>query len=259
VRRTNSAKRGTWATDGVDTDLQRISIHGGAHSADTTDRFTRKGCAMSWARNLPLSRKFTYAFSVVCALSLIMSVYTFTTFRSIVQESQDVSEDAIPSIAALADARGAMNVLRREDLDLILCQNQGCITESMAKRQQAVDNYASSIRKYEPLISYPGEREMYQKLVSAWAQYKDISDRGVAMLEAGKTGDALDTLGAGTAKSAFSELLAATNQLVTLNLNGGAASAPSSFSTARRTRVSRIGLWTPALRAWAAAVGAYQS
>ena len=195
---------------------------------------------MSWARNLPLSRKFTYAFSVVCALSLIMSVYTFTTFRSIVQESQDVSEDAIPSIAALAEARGAMNVLRREDLDLILCQNQGCITESMAKRQQAVDNYASSIRKYEPLISYPGEREMYQKLVSAWAQYKDISDRGVAMLEAGKTGDALDTLGAGTAKSAFSELLAATNQLVTLNLNGGAASADSA------TAVSTHAMWIDA-------------
>ena len=96
---------------------------------------------MSWARNLPLSRKFTYAFGLVCVLSLIMGVYTFTTFRSIVQKSQDVSEDAMPSVAALADARGSMNVLRREDLDLILCQNQGCITENMTKRQQAIDDY----------------------------------------------------------------------------------------------------------------------
>ena len=182
---------------------------------------------MSWARNLPLSRKFTYAFGVVCVLCLALGTYTFATFHSITQKTRDVSEDALPSIATLADARGALNVLRREDLELMLCQNQGCITESMAKRQQALDVYASSIRKYEPLISYPGERELYQKLVSAWAQYKDISDRGVAMLEAGKTGDALNTMGADTAKSAFSELVAAVNQLVALNLNNGAASANS--------------------------------
>jgi len=180
---------------------------------------------MSWARNLPLSRKFTYAFGLVCVLSLIMGVYTFTTFRSIVQKSQDVSEDAMPSVAALADARGSMNVLRREDLDLILCQNQGCITENMTKRQQAIDDYAGSIRKYEPLISYPGEREVFQKMQATFAQYKDISDRGVAMLEAGKTGDALDTLGGDTAKSSFNAALAATSEDVTLSMNGGAESA----------------------------------
>src|ERR1700689_794214 len=31
------------------------------HSADKAHGFIRKGCAMSWARNVPLSRKFTYA------------------------------------------------------------------------------------------------------------------------------------------------------------------------------------------------------
>jgi methyl-accepting chemotaxis protein len=154
-----------------------------------------------------------------------MGVYTFTTFRSIVQKSQDVSEDAMPSVAALADARGSMNVLRREDLDLILCQNQGCITENMTKRQQAIDDYAGSIRKYEPLISYPGEREVFQKMQATFAQYKDISDRGVAMLEAGKTGDALDTLGGDTAKSSFNAALAATSEDVTLSMNGGAESS----------------------------------
>ena len=31
---------------------------------------------MSWARNLPLSRKFTYAFGIVCALCLVLGIYT---------------------------------------------------------------------------------------------------------------------------------------------------------------------------------------
>ncbi|MDR3754961.1 MAG: methyl-accepting chemotaxis protein [Terracidiphilus sp.] len=180
---------------------------------------------MSWARNLPLSRKFTYAFGVVCVLCLALGTYTFATFHSITQKTQDVSEDAMPSIAALADARGSLNVLRREDLDLILCQNQGCVTENMTKRQRAIDDYAASIRKYEPLVSYPGERELVQKMQATFAQYKDMSDRGVAMLQAGKTGDALDALGGDTANSSFDAALGAINDDVTMNMNGGAESA----------------------------------
>jgi methyl-accepting chemotaxis protein len=189
---------------------------------------------MSWARNLPLSRKFTFAFGVVCVLSLILGAYTFATFHSIVEKSQDVSENALPSIEALTSVRGALNILRREDLDLVLCQNQACITNILAKRQQALNDYSNDMRIYEPMVAYPGERELYQKIVSTFAQYKEIGDRGAALAVEGKAGDALATLGGDAAITAFNAVLAASNDDLNLNSKCGKESADAATIGSQR-------------------------
>ena len=176
---------------------------------------------MSWAINVPLSRKFTYAFGIVCGLCLVVGIYTLVTFLSVSQKSRSVSEDAFPSVADLSDARAAMNVMRREDLDLMLCQTQSCIADNSAKRQQAIASYGDSLGKYEPLISYPAERELYQKMQATFADYKEISDRGVALVKAGKTGDALDVLGGEGTIRAFTSALAAINADVDRNVKAG--------------------------------------
>ena len=193
---------------------------------------------MSWARNLPLSRKFSYAFGVVCVLCMILGTYTFITFHSIVQKTEDVSEDALPSIGALVDARGAMNVIRREDLDLMLCQDQNCIASNLDIRQKALDEYSGNIEKYAHMVSYPGERELSQKLQATYAQYKDVSDRGIAMVRAGKTGDALDILGGEGAITTFRAALAAINADLDLNKKNGTESADA--ATAGSTRAMWI-------------------
>jgi methyl-accepting chemotaxis protein len=180
---------------------------------------------MSWAQNLPLSRKYIVAFGVVCILCLTLGVYTFVTFHSIVEKAQDVSGDALPSIEALTSVRGALNVLRREDLDLALCQNQACITTNLAERQQSLNDYSSDMRIYEPMVSYPGERELDQKIESTFAQYKEMGDRGAALLEEGKAGDARDTLAGEAAKTAFEAVLVASNDDLNLNSKGGKDSA----------------------------------
>ena len=38
---------------------------------------------MQWLRNLPVSRKFTYAFGLVCGLSFLLGTYAFTVFHGI--------------------------------------------------------------------------------------------------------------------------------------------------------------------------------
>jgi methyl-accepting chemotaxis protein len=147
---------------------------------------------MQWLRNLPIARKFIFAFGAICGLCIVLGVFTFSTFRSIAAKSVDVSDDSFPSVLALAEIRGAVSVVRREDLELLLCQTAACTSSHNATRQKAMEEYAAGVKVYEPMVSYPGERELYQKFSAAFAQYKDASDRANALLAQAKIGDALD-------------------------------------------------------------------
>ncbi len=187
---------------------------------------------MSWARNLPLSRKFTYAFGVICALCLFVGCYAFFSYRSIVQKSQNHSANTLPSIAALTEARAQLNNVRRLDLRLLLCPNEACVVENLARRRRAFGEYEVSMQKYEPYIGNPVERELFQKMQATFAQYREISERGVASLQAGKAQEALETLNTDTAKAEFEAALGAMNEEVSQDMRGGAESADASTAAA---------------------------
>jgi len=189
---------------------------------------------MSWARNIPISRKFAFAFGTVCGLCLLLGGYTFFTFRSIVHKSQDVRDNALPSIIQLAQGRAAVNNLRREDLDLLLCQNQQCMAAHMARRSKATEDFEATMKAYEPLMSYDGERALYEKIESTFAAYRETSDRGAQLLLAGKNGDALDSIASDSASAQYHAALDAVNAESDLNVKGGTASASGAVDSSQR-------------------------
>ena len=151
-----------------------------------------KGTSMSWIKNLPIARKFLLAFGVVCGLCTALGLYEALTFHEEAVKSVDVSNNSLPSILYLSDARSAANRIRREDLDLLLCQTQQCTSDHMAKRAKAVEEYQTNIKAYVSTISYPGEKDIYDKFSSAFERYLSSSGQVIQLLAAGKMGDALD-------------------------------------------------------------------
>jgi methyl-accepting chemotaxis protein len=176
---------------------------------------------MQWLRNLPVSRKFIAAFGIVCGLCIVLGAYTFITYRDIAVKNLDVSDKAFPAVVALTDSRLAANSVRREDLELLLCLTATCSASHNATRQKALNGYQTALKQYEPAISYPGERELYQKFTTAYAQYFDISNRANALLATGKTGDALDLIASDTALANFNAGKAAISDDVSLNAKHG--------------------------------------
>lgn len=187
-----------------------------------------------WLRNLPVSSKLTCAFGIVCALCIVLGIYTSVTFLNIAQKSNDVSADSLPSLVTLSDTRGAMNSVRREDLELLLCQTPACSSTHNAQRQKALSNYQSDVNLYTPMISYPGERELYQKFSSNFAQYVDASNRIAAALAAGKAGDALDLAASDSVTTSFDEAQAAVSDDFALNEKYGTSDSFAATSSARR-------------------------
>src|SRR4051794_14092010 len=136
---------------------------------------------MSVYRNLPIARKFTLSFGLVCILCVVLGAYSFFTFRSIVSSSVDVSDNSFPSVVELGKIQVAIDSTRRWDLALLLCPSDTCISHDTQKRQEALNEYQYALKTYEPLIVYPGERELYQKFTTAANRYLEISERANAL------------------------------------------------------------------------------
>jgi methyl-accepting chemotaxis protein len=189
-------------------------------------------------RNLPVARKFTLAFGLVCTLCLALGAYAFITFRDIAAKSADVSENSFPAVINLSQIRGAINSVLRDDLDLLLCQSPACSSDAGAKRQKAIVEYQAGLKAYEAEVSHPGERELYQKFSTAFAQYLDSSNRATTLLAAGKTGDALDILMADATVASASGTLTALNDDLALNIKVGTDEANATTLTTSRA------IWT---------------
>ena len=182
---------------------------------------SEEAARMSMVRNLPISRKFTLAFGLVCGLCILLGVYTFLTFRGIAEKSADTAENSFPAVLALSSVRGTANVIRREDLDLLLCVAPECVADHTSKRERAMSNYQDAAKLYEPMVSYPGERELYQKILASSGQYFELSNRAYALLKTNRTGDALELETSPSTIAAFNLLLDAIGEDVELNAKFG--------------------------------------
>jgi methyl-accepting chemotaxis protein len=163
---------------------------------------------MQWLRNLPVSRKFIVAFGIVCGLCIVLGVYCFITFRSIAIKSEDVSGRHLPALVQIAEIRNGVNAERREDLELMLCQTPACTADHNSKRQKAIEQYQNALKLVDSLI-VPEERDQYQTFTRIIKLYQDDSDRGTALLNAGKAGDALDLLASKAMNASLADALGA--------------------------------------------------
>ncbi len=192
---------------------------------------------MQWLRNLPVSRKFIFAFGIVCSLCIVLGTYTFFTFRGIANKSADVSENQVPSLINIADIRSRVNIERRETLEMMLCQGPPCLADHGALRQKAIADYQDALKAMEPRI-IPTERPLYLQFVASIKTYQDLSDRGISLLVAGKAGNALDLLSSEALMKSMAEALTATDNGFELHSKLGMQEAE--VATAAGTRATWI-------------------
>jgi methyl-accepting chemotaxis protein len=189
---------------------------------------------MSFLRNLPIARKFTFAFGAVCSLCLLLGIFIFLNFRSVAAKSADVRDNTLPAVVLLSNLRDTINSLRRQDLGLLLCQDGACTAKHTANRAKAVAGYHELVKSYTVTISYPGERELADKFQAAAARYIELGDRGLAMLAASKTSEAFDALGSDDAAATSQAAIDALQADFELNTRLGSESARNAVNASIR-------------------------
>jgi len=185
--------------------------------------------------NLPLARKFALAFGFLCLLCAGLATYTFLTLRGIAAKTQDMSGNGIPSVVTLDSMRTDTNSIRRADLGLSLCSSQECLDHYRQVRAQAIADLQTADKAYQPLISYPGERELYEKFSSSYAQYIASSDRAITALGEGKKDAAIGLLMASSEVDLGTDALKAIGDDLQLNAQEAQKEASAMSSDSSRT------------------------
>ena len=192
--------------------------------------------------NLPIARKFTVAFGLVCASCAALVAYTALTMGSVSQKAATIGEHDFPSITYLTAARADMNQVRRSDLVLALCQSAVCLDRESGTRDSAIAYFRASMTNYEPYLADEFDRSLSRQMSDGFSAYVETGNRALALEKDRKTSEAEDTLSNPAAVAQFHGIMDASNQAVDRNLSEGRKDAAASAAALRRATAINIAI-----------------
>lgn len=147
-------------------------------------------------RHLPVARKFLCAFGLVCALSALLGTIALVGMARINRSSAQLADVALPSGQALADLHSAMQIARRADMGLLLCDSSKCQSDYLDRRQMAAAKFNDALQRYRAAAIDPSLRSLVETINSEFQNYQLKGSIEVALLQNGqKDQAALQTVG----------------------------------------------------------------
>jgi methyl-accepting chemotaxis protein len=172
---------------------------------------------MSAIRDLGISRKFFYTFGVVCLLCALQGLIAIMGFLWINSAVRNIAHEIMPSMRTLGHINSSLSTIRRSDSLMLLCPTSACVQHYSDKRQEAIATYNTEIDKYAPTATLPGERETYEVIRNNFAAYINFSDRGYALLAAGKHDEAAKLLFDPESLRVYNVVVSAVEKNIALN------------------------------------------
>jgi len=149
---------------------------------------------MSSLSDLRISRKLGLAFGIVSLLTAVLGVAALVGFLSIKSVVGGVVDTSIPSMQDIFQIRAALSDIRRAEGYLLFCQSDDCRSYYSQKRISALKSYHKNVEAYAALVSYPGERELYETMRSNVESYLALDSREQDLYSAGKIDEARQVL-----------------------------------------------------------------
>ncbi|HEX4067970.1 MAG TPA: methyl-accepting chemotaxis protein [Acidobacteriaceae bacterium] len=189
---------------------------------------------MSVARNLPIARKMTVAFGIVCTLCVALGIESYVTFRELSEKVANITDADLPSVSSLATIRSDINQVRRSDLALLLCQSPDCSARERASRDNAIVEFHNSLAAYSPFDSSDQERTLTREFSSGFTQYVDLGNRALALEADNKVGDAASLLTSTSTVALFHVAMDRSSEGVELNIGAGRSDSTASYADIQR-------------------------
>lgn len=185
--------------------------------------------------NLSVAIKLISAFVVTSALTALLGFFALQQLGSVNANTRDIAENWLPSVRAVSDMNTNTSDLRIKELAHILLsdvQQMNATEKEMAVILQA---FEANRAAYEPLISSPEERRLFDSAMSKFKQYMSHHHEVIALSRDMKTQQATALL-RGESRVLFDEMSADLTSLSALNVSGSAGAATNAAATYAKAR-----------------------
>jgi methyl-accepting chemotaxis protein len=137
---------------------------------------------MHMFRNLPVARKFFLAFGLVCALCALLGITALTGMSRINESTTNLAKVALPSSHILAEMDAAMQVYRRADMGILLCDTGDCVDYYKKTRNRTSASFDSAATEYSATGTDPKERALFEPMRKDFTDYRAASDGTILLL-----------------------------------------------------------------------------
>lgn len=189
---------------------------------------------MSSFLDLPISRKFAYAFGAVCFVCAILGGLSLSGFLKVNAAVNDIVNNSTPSMKVLGDIRFSFSSVRRTEALMLLCDTPECNTYFTTKRLKVIADYKAQVQKYEPLIGDAHERALYDAFRQNAAVYFPIGDRAAQAFMTGDRAEAQRLLVSKEASKSYNATADNIQADIDLNNQAGNRAGANAMSLAHR-------------------------
>lgn len=145
---------------------------------------------MQMFRNLPVSRKFLAAFGMVCALCALLGTIALTGMYRINQSTSNLAEIALPSAQNLAQMESAIQIYRRADMGILLCDSPDCTQYYLKTRGRVTAQFQAAEAAYLAAGTNADERASLEAASADFGRYREASDQTMVLLQAAQLAEA---------------------------------------------------------------------
>jgi len=196
---------------------------------------------MGWFNNLKIGKKLALGFGIVELLMITLGVFSIIQLSKVNASTVDIATNWLPSVKVLGEIHSITADIRRHELNHVLRTDKQQEAEEVAAIAKASDLLASAEKRYEPEITSPEEKKLYDDFLAGWDK-KVQNQNQVLELSAGNRKAEATQLTMSTGKELFTEVEKKLQEDVDLNDKGAAESAKQAAAAYSSARYWVIGI-----------------
>lgn len=181
--------------------------------------------------NLSITVALSGAFGLLALICAGQGGLSILKLGGVQRGVTEVATKWVPSVVAVNEIRAASSEVRIKQLRLLaLSDTTAHLVENEAALATTHEALAAARRAYEPLISSPEERALYDAFAGAWGGFTRADAETRRLMEAGRKAEAIALLSGHEAVHLYDEARAALQRGVSLNESGARRDADAAMA-----------------------------
>ncbi|MGE5399094.1 MAG: methyl-accepting chemotaxis protein, partial [Ignavibacteriales bacterium] len=194
---------------------------------------------MKWFYNLKISKKLIYSFLLVSFISLAMSTMAVVRFSDLAEQDTLLYNDCVVAIQNLSMALARFERANAITRDEVMTQDMSIAAGKTSLRQGLSKEIGGYLTKYEPSISTPEERQLYDEFLVYRKQFKEVVGRFDQLIGSGQTEEAKALIN-GELEGIKEGYRASLQKLIDLNIDNARKISESNTSNSRSAILNQI-------------------